>query len=1290
MRSHARLGGRRCAVLISVVLVGLGVLVPPAGATTDFTVAPPSDSDSVDQPVVTSSSIPAERRRETLGPDWRESSDRAVVTSGDATGFHVLAADGSDGYAWHTVASLSEPGVETDQWVGNMCVTASGRRAVVVYAPRHFTNRDYLADRGGFVAVVDLVSGSVRKLGVTTSLAYFNPGCGAGETAVLTQGGGEDLHKTRLHVLDAATGWLGAPIVVDGQVTSPLPTGSGVVAAAYNGVVAVAPSGKTTVLAKTAGVPYRMAADRDGGITFLESSDNRLARARRLKLDTGSVSTLATGKIGDLGVTAAAGGAVYVTGKADRAADAQVPGSVHIGGAARDVHISGADGIAVSSVTPASRRDPKLAPASMTEELPVDITATALATGQEFTLTVVPTALGGDGARQSPALAGTTLAGDPTDPRDETSRTCAVPRNDPRNQPVQPKPRQVEWAVNQLVTNSLNVTRPANWMQFDMPSYSVSNWFPQAALNGGGQVPAQVLLGIALAESNLSQAAWYAVPGVTSNPLIGNYYGVDDRSGDVSEWLIDFQEADCGYGVMQITDGMRKAGTERPTDAPALPVDKQRAIALDFVANISQGQRILASKWNTTHADGMLLNGGNSGYLENWFYALWAYNSGYYPEANAGENLGAWGVGWFNNPINPRYDRGRGPFMKNPNDGRTPQLWPYPEKVLGYAGYPVHLIESPGVMVPAFRPAGWNSQDFKDQVKPPVDLFCDDTNYCYPDHTGPEPCGRIDFKCWYHEPTAWKPGCVPDCGMQYIRFDPGYAYQEDGTAYQPNCGFGQLPANARIIDNIPSTVPSIRPNCSMALTDAGTFRFDFAADSTGHHRGKIDTHQIGSGFRGHFWMSNTNQSPTMRVTGTWTWSAPAGWARVLVHLPIVGARTQQARYEIDVDGSGTYSRYRYLNQEIQRNGWVSLGVYQFSGTPSVRLSNITDDGMGTERVAWDAVALQPLTQKPRHIVAALGDSYSSGEGASSYFAESDSNHGTHRWNACRRSASAWPRKVVLPGTSVSLGTLADGFDANHELGFVACSGAKSWNVTGLNEDDQQVQPVSWNQPEDYEQGEGQFHEISQINSGVLDANTTLVTLSLGGNDEGAFQNAVTECAGVGSCASDTTFLPRYKTINDRTKTRLTKVLSLIHAKAPNAKIVLLSYPELLSRTATCAGVPTFGLPESQALAELAGDIATKQRDVTEMLRAAGAPIYAGNVINDFAGHGGCDPVEWIHKLRVGANGEGDFHLGDAPSPFCLGFTTDECLSRETFHPNANGATAYAVVLRRTLDEIGYS
>ncbi|WP_407699000.1 hypothetical protein, partial [Streptomyces katsurahamanus] len=81
--------------------------------------------------------VPAKARGERLGSGYTKSRDTAWTTSGDATGFHLLVADESDGYRWKTAATLAEPGFfDTDTWIGNACVTASGDRAVVAYAPR--------------------------------------------------------------------------------------------------------------------------------------------------------------------------------------------------------------------------------------------------------------------------------------------------------------------------------------------------------------------------------------------------------------------------------------------------------------------------------------------------------------------------------------------------------------------------------------------------------------------------------------------------------------------------------------------------------------------------------------------------------------------------------------------------------------------------------------------------------------------------------------------------------------------------------------------------------------------------------------------------------------------------------------------------------------------------------------------------------------------------------------------------------------------------------------------------
>lgn len=71
---------------------------------------------------------------------WQRSSDEAIAVAGDVTGLHVLAATEASGYTWRTVATLNDPAVETNLWIGQACVTASGRYAVVVYTPEQADN----------------------------------------------------------------------------------------------------------------------------------------------------------------------------------------------------------------------------------------------------------------------------------------------------------------------------------------------------------------------------------------------------------------------------------------------------------------------------------------------------------------------------------------------------------------------------------------------------------------------------------------------------------------------------------------------------------------------------------------------------------------------------------------------------------------------------------------------------------------------------------------------------------------------------------------------------------------------------------------------------------------------------------------------------------------------------------------------------------------------------------------------------------------------------------------------
>ncbi|WP_405833752.1 hypothetical protein [Streptomyces sp. NBC_00105] len=988
------------------------------------------------------SEVPAGDRAGLLGGDWKKSADIAWTTSSDAQGLHLLTAPENTGYAWSTVASLSEPGFETDSWIGNTCVTGSGKRAVVVYAPRTFTNTPKLMARGAFAAVVELDTGHVTKLPVQVSLSYYNPGCGTGEDAVLTQSGGEDKASTRLFRLDTVTGTLSGPIETSGQVTSSVPVSDGsVLGAAGAQIVKIDTRGRKTPVVTTDTVPYRLNPDADGGIVFLDRTPENTARVKRVEADRirnpqakkAPPALLAEGPVNDTGLTRNAG-TVYLTGKARPVSGKKLPRTVrHLGGVPMDATVSTRGEAVLTGTSWADGQGALVHGADPSGGRPVHVRMTVVDSGGATGFTVDPAKRTGpriqEGRERTPALAspkakadggaaasraagagdtgasasasGAASAAATAGGRNEvveSERVCSVPRNDPGNQAMQPKPRQVEWAVNQAIRGKLNthVSRPANWKNLGMPAYQPQTLFPYPSdLLGGATIPAQVMLGITAQESNMWQASRVAVPGVTANPLIGNYYGIDLYDGNpANDWDVNWAEADCGYGITQVTDHMRMAGREDGHGGAAWDYQKQRAVALDYTANVAAGLRILAEKWQQTNGAGLKVNNGNSAKLENWTFALWAYNSGFYPDKGDGS---PWGLGWANNPANPEWDAARSPFMEDPlgnedpADAARPQHWPYQEKVLGFAAHPPAFLESPGKMVPAFINASWNGTpgdatvagsalQNRARVKPPEDLFCTPLdNSCDPtkigdgasNNTGAGPCIRdVDYKCWWHKSVQWKADCDYSCGIDFTRFPVTWPEEADGTAYPPNCTTSGLPAGALIVDDVPQGTPVIRSGCSnSSWTNQGTFTLDFGpgenACSLCYQRwpAKVDLHQLGAGFGSHFYFGHTRQADAkgerLKTTGSWKLgrTLPEKQAKVFVHLPDHGAQTAVAEYEI-VTSTGV--KKKKVNQKGTSNRWVELGLYRFKDVePEVRLTTITSDGTGDQDIAFDAVAFLP-------------------------------------------------------------------------------------------------------------------------------------------------------------------------------------------------------------------------------------------------------------------------------------------------------------------------------------------
>jgi lysophospholipase L1-like esterase len=204
---------------------------------------------------------------------------------------------------------------------------------------------------------------------------------------------------------------------------------------------------------------------------------------------------------------------------------------------------------------------------------------------------------------------------------------------------------------------------------------------------------------------------------------------------------------------------------------------------------------------------------------------------------------------------------------------------------------------------------------------------------------------------------------------------------------------------------------------------------------------------------------------------------------------------------------------------------------------------------------------------------ALGDSYSSGVGAGSYSSSSGS---------CDRSSNAYS-------------VLWDNAKAPSSFTFDACSGATTADVVD-----------------------------SQVD--VLSSSTTLVSITIGGNDVG-FSNVMETCVldSTSSCVSavDTA----ESEANSQLPGELDNALNAVAAHAPNARVVVMDYPDLydLSESSGCIGLSTTDRTDlNQAADVLDGVIqaaASRHDDVF------------GDVRGYFSGHEICDSSSWLHSVN---------------------------------------------------------
>ena len=1275
---------RRTLAVTLCCLLGVGLTAPVADAAAPSPAAPP-DQSRVDSP------------NATLGPGWQNSSDRAVTTVGDDEGLNVLVADAAAGYQWRTAARLSEPGFDSDQWIGQSCVTASGNRAVVTYAPRTFTNSETASDEGAFAAVVDLRSGAVTKLPMRVSLAYYNPGCGEGEDVALsTLDSSAKGMSTSVSVVDAARGRVARTVTAAGQLTSAVPFEGDVVAALGDHLVSLDAKGGVKTLSSEPGVPFRLHPDSRGGLTF-EVPVGSSAHVRRF---AGGKSTL-------LGVGSLTG--VQVAGSAGQA--------FLLGPDAARIH---ADGSGVRSLAAPTDAEPSSSGALVVTgstahagQARIDVKAQVVATNRPVAFSITPEPLqAAQGMAASPALnamAGgraAPMAAAATDPSTvpwDPDRGCAVPRNDPTIQTFQATAHQVEWAADLAVQGKLTVQRPVNWEGSGIPvAWTPQGMFPPRPLSGGGTVPAQVLLGVLAQESNTMQASPHAVDSTTGNTNQGGFYG----NG------VSWSTVDCGYGVGQVTTGMAAstpAGTPVADGNMAYTTaEQQQAIATDYASNIAASLNLLVDKWNALKAAGILANGGDPTYIENWWFALWAYNSGIQPDANHGNTTGCtpgpnctdgagnWGLGWFNNPANPRLPADRGVFSNAPVNTKVPNHWTYPELVIGWSGSPVarfdYVANQWGT---AYQAANWLNETVR---VPPYNQFCAAVNSCTPngapDLNGAMAAGLCAAKnsdCWWHQPVTWLQ-CTDagfPCGAQAITYAAGTAEPSGADPYPADCSTSSLPASAVIVDDV--TTPSA-VSCGKTWTDKGNFSLHFPQSSFSGcttncelYQGKIDFHQLGAGFGGHVWFTHTvppavddnGNVINKAVTGTWTPPASTtGWTRVKVHIPAGGGgNTAQADYTIQLGNGQT--RHRLVNQHWNKNTWVDLGTFNLSAGASVSLSNVNahvpPQEVDGSDIAFDAMAFIPSV-KPTVDYVAIGDSYSAGQGGEPYNPDSDNST-----DGCHRATQAYPYQVHLPGSTQTIAAQA-GANGAADFAFLACSGAVTTQLTSAAVGAPTLVNTPWSATNSFDS-----HEPYQIDdSGWLDQDTTLVTLTLGGDDarfaavlKGCIMT-ISDCTASGfrltvNGTVDPQPLTSYEpTVIADLRYHLADVYRQIHQLAPNAKIVVLGYPKLLSAVSGNLVCAQFLNNDIDFLNQMADDLNTATgAAVSDVANADGTMrITYVDAIPGFAGHDACQlsSFAWINAvIATSSSGSGSQQPGAG-----------------TFHPTLTGQQEYAALANGAL------
>ena len=258
---------------------------------------------------------------------------------------------------------------------------------------------------------------------------------------------------------------------------------------------------------------------------------------------------------------------------------------------------------------------------------------------------------------------------------------------------------------------------------------------------------------------------------------------------------------------------------------------------------------------------------------------------------------------------------------------------------------------------------------------------------------------------------------------------------------------------------------------------------------------------------------------------------------------------------------------------------------------------------------------------------ALGDSYSSGEGVTPYFAGTDSPT-----NVCHRSELAYSSLIRAPGQIPTIRSNAESGVPGAAWDLLACSGAVTDNVR------------KGGAPPD--KGPLESAQLDQTLPGggmIVDESTDLITITIGGNDA-LFGPVATLCTVLSRCfvfkffgAFGGATLDEYmNALIPVVGARLRSLYTELRTQAPNAAIFVLGYPQLVSgrKCSFAAGLTT----EEQLF--IRNKTAVLNSAIAGAARAIG--VHFVPTEEQFRGHEVCGAqFPWIYG--VNAPGASKYH-----------------------------------------------